>query len=336
MSARKVVVDRDGGLVVSKRRVAEIPLIDGREQERRVGKELLSILAREDRRRAADRHDQVRLGTIDEGGSDVVDDRLFRRADKPCRTHHDLDDVHGRLGALVQFDAEVAGELVDRPGCRGRTIAAPGPAGPAGRPRSPPPRAPAEPVSATRGNLRPGPVSHTKRSMGPTRCLLCARIYISCRTMKLLLAAALMLFCVAGSAAAQSVAAVVGSVVDQTGAPLPGVRVTIRGVADPHGGHRRRGRLRVSRPPGRRLRDFRGTERLRAAGACRARAGGRTGHRVLHLASRPRWKRRSSRPQRRAGAMFKRLPSRSVPSRKPISAAWEPRPSKGRRRWPPR
>ena len=68
--------------------------IDGREQERRVGKELLSILAREDRGRAGDRDDQVRLGTIDEGGSDVVDDRLFWRGDKPCRPHHDLHDVH--------------------------------------------------------------------------------------------------------------------------------------------------------------------------------------------------------------------------------------------------
>ena len=89
-------------------------LIDGREQERRVGKELLSMLAREDRRRAGDRHNQVRLGTIGEGGSDVVDDRLFRRADKPCRTDDDLNDVHGSLGALVQFDAEVAGEVVHR------------------------------------------------------------------------------------------------------------------------------------------------------------------------------------------------------------------------------
>ena len=111
--SRKVVDDRDGGLVVPKRRVAQISLIDGREQERRVGKELLSILAREDRGGAGDRHDEVRLGTIGEGGSDVVDDRLFRRADRPCRTHDDLDDVHGLLGALVQFDAEVAGELVD-------------------------------------------------------------------------------------------------------------------------------------------------------------------------------------------------------------------------------
>jgi hypothetical protein len=48
--------------------------------------------------------------------------------------------------------------------------------------------------------------------------------------MKLLIAAALLL-CAAGSVAAQPPVAVVGSVVDQTGAPLPGVRVTIRGVA---------------------------------------------------------------------------------------------------------
>ena len=85
--------------------------IDGREQERRVGKELLSILAREYRRGAGDRHDQVRLGTIGEGGSDVVDHRLFGRADKPCRTDDDLHDVHGSAGALVQIDAEVAGEV---------------------------------------------------------------------------------------------------------------------------------------------------------------------------------------------------------------------------------
>lgn len=43
--------------------------------------------------------------------------------------------------------------------------------------------------------------------------------------------AALMLLCGAASIAAQSLAAAVGTVVDQTGAPLPGVRVTIRGLA---------------------------------------------------------------------------------------------------------
>ena len=111
--ARIVVGDRDSGLVLCKRSVTEIPLIDGCEQGRRVGKELLPILAREYRGGAGDRHDQVRLGTIDKGGSDVVDDRWFRRADKSCRTHHDLDNVHGLFGTVVQFDAEVASKPVD-------------------------------------------------------------------------------------------------------------------------------------------------------------------------------------------------------------------------------
>ena len=180
--ARKIVGDRDRGLVLSKRSVTEIPLIDGREQERRVGKELLSILAREDRGGAADRHDQVRLGTIDEGGSDVVDDRLFGRADKPCRAHDDLDDVHGSLGALVQFDAEVAGELVnDQVAAVERLqhqdlpdwLAAASLDAAASTSR---------PVNATRRNLRPAPVLHTKHSMGPTTSLHCARIYIVRRT----------------------------------------------------------------------------------------------------------------------------------------------------------
>ena len=50
--------------------------------------------------------------------------------------------------------------------------------------------------------------------------------------MKLLFSAALMLCCMVATAAAQSVAVVVGAIVDQTGAPLSGVRLTIRGVAD--------------------------------------------------------------------------------------------------------
>jgi len=49
--------------------------------------------------------------------------------------------------------------------------------------------------------------------------------------MKLLFAAALMLLWAADSTAAQSTAAITGSVVDQTGAPLPGVRLAIRGLA---------------------------------------------------------------------------------------------------------
>ena len=49
--------------------------------------------------------------------------------------------------------------------------------------------------------------------------------------MKTLLATALTVFGLAALAAAQSAAVVVGSIVDQTGALLAGVRVTIRGVA---------------------------------------------------------------------------------------------------------
>ena len=48
------------------------------------------------------------FGTIGEGGSDEVDDRLFWRADKPRWAHDDLNEVHRLLGALVQFDPKVA------------------------------------------------------------------------------------------------------------------------------------------------------------------------------------------------------------------------------------
>ena len=46
----------------------EVSLVDGREQERRVGKEQLPVFAREDRGGAGDRHDEVRLRTIGERG----------------------------------------------------------------------------------------------------------------------------------------------------------------------------------------------------------------------------------------------------------------------------
>ena len=45
-------------------------------------------LPQERRRGATDRHEQIRFGTIDEGGSNVVDDGWFRRADKPGRANH--------------------------------------------------------------------------------------------------------------------------------------------------------------------------------------------------------------------------------------------------------
>ena len=50
--------------------------------------------------------------------------------------------------------------------------------------------------------------------------------------MKSLVAAALMLVCADATSAAQPAAEVTGSVFDQTGAPLPGVHVTILGGAD--------------------------------------------------------------------------------------------------------
>ena len=45
------------------------------------------------------------------------------------------------------------------------------------------------------------------------------------------LVATLMLVCVVASASAQSMGEVVGSIIDQTGVPVAGVRMTIRGVA---------------------------------------------------------------------------------------------------------
>ena len=99
--------------LLAQRRVAKESLVDSREQQRRVGKELLAILAREDRRRAGDRQDEVRLGTIGESGADVVDDRLFGCADEPCRTDDYLDDVHGSARALVEVGSEVAGEGIE-------------------------------------------------------------------------------------------------------------------------------------------------------------------------------------------------------------------------------
>ena len=92
---RKIVIDRDRGVVLAKRRALQITLVDCRKQERCIGKELPSIFLREYRRGAGDRHDEVRLGTIGEGGTDEVDDGLFRRADEPSRAHDDLNEVHG-------------------------------------------------------------------------------------------------------------------------------------------------------------------------------------------------------------------------------------------------
>ena len=112
--SRKIANDRDSGLVVSKRRVTQILLINRCQQERYVGKELLSIFARERRCGTSERDDEVRLGTIGERRSDVVDNRFFGSADKPCRANHDFDDIHGLPGPLAQVDAEVGGCVVVR------------------------------------------------------------------------------------------------------------------------------------------------------------------------------------------------------------------------------
>ena len=111
--SRKIVGGRDGGLVLPKRCVAQVSLIDGREQERRAGKEQLSVPAREHRGGAGDRHDEVRLRAIGERGQDEVHHRLFRRAHRPCRTHHDLNEVHRLSGPVVQFDTKIRGEVVE-------------------------------------------------------------------------------------------------------------------------------------------------------------------------------------------------------------------------------
>ena len=75
--ARKVVDDRDRGLVVAEGRVTQVSLVHRSEQERCLGEELAPMLARECSCRAADGHDEVRGRTIGVDGSDVVDDGLL-------------------------------------------------------------------------------------------------------------------------------------------------------------------------------------------------------------------------------------------------------------------
>ena len=117
------------------------------------------------------------LGRVGEGGSDVVDDRLFGRADKPCRTDDDLDDVHGLSGTLVQFDAEVAGEVVHRQVAAVERLQQQDLSDRRAQLRSRRPSS-SKPASTTRGNRRPAPALHMSAVRGPTQRLLCARIYI--------------------------------------------------------------------------------------------------------------------------------------------------------------
>ena len=90
-----------------------ITLIGSREQQWGVGKELLSIFAGEYCRWAGNRHNQVRPGSTNVGGTNEVDHRLFGRANKPRRTHNDLNDIYRLLRTPVQIDTEIAGEAID-------------------------------------------------------------------------------------------------------------------------------------------------------------------------------------------------------------------------------
>ena len=111
---RGQIVDRRGGdFVLAQRLAAQVSLVDGRKQERDVRKQLRSVSAREGQRRAPDRHDQIRLGTIHVGGSDEIDDRLFRCADKSRRPHGDLNEIDRALDPLIDLHPEVGGEVIE-------------------------------------------------------------------------------------------------------------------------------------------------------------------------------------------------------------------------------
>ena len=112
ISARKIVDDRDRTLVLAQGRIAEVSLIHRGKEKRSLREKLRPMLARECSRRAADGHDEIRRRPIDIHGSDVIDDGLFGRVDKPCRANDDLNDMHGFPGSLVQTYTEVAGEVV--------------------------------------------------------------------------------------------------------------------------------------------------------------------------------------------------------------------------------
>jgi len=71
------------------------------------------MLASEYSRGAADSHDEVWRRPIGVHGSDVVDDGLLGRGDKPSLANDDLNDVHGSRDVLVQVDPELAGELIE-------------------------------------------------------------------------------------------------------------------------------------------------------------------------------------------------------------------------------
>ena len=86
--------------------------------------------------------------------------------------------------------------------------------------------------------------------------------------------------------------------------------------------NRRRWRFRVSRPSGRRLRDLRGAERIRAGASSPCGCRPANGSPCPSPCTSPSWKKRSSRPRRWASATCKRFRWRSAPSRTPSSRGW--------------
>ena len=111
-------------------------------------------------------------------------------------------------------------------------------------------------------------------------------IPLSLRSITATIAAVLAVLCAPAAASAQSTGEVAGSISDQTGAPLPGVRMTIRGVADREAETSTAGEFVFGDLPEGDVRDFGGAERIRASAPFCAREGGRTCHRVPHLAGR--------------------------------------------------
>ena len=93
----KIVDDRDGGLIFPKGRVTRVLLIDRRQQERRLRKNLLSVLARKCCRGTAHRHDEVRVGPVGELGPDIIHGGLFRSATTNPFDQDGLDDVRRNL-----------------------------------------------------------------------------------------------------------------------------------------------------------------------------------------------------------------------------------------------
>ena len=111
-------------------------------------------------------------------------------------------------------------------------------------------------------------------------------IPLSIRRITATIAAVLAVLCAPAAAPAQSTGELSGSIYDQTGAPLPGVRMTIRGATDREGQTSTQGDFAFQALPEGDYEisaELSGFERARRVGA---RGGGRTSHRVPHVAGR--------------------------------------------------